>query len=322
MKSLVFRLVLYKLIVRFIVDVLSDMFCLIGISELILHLCYSRSLNLIIADILFGTFISSGLFYYQHLDHMWFDIQRIILEATPTNKNVLKWKEFKKRRFIMNSSFRSPTFIGQIFIVYFSCLITLLSYQHTSSYFIFICILLIIIFILDTWYFILGIVLRHLLLIPQCIPDLCNLIDKLHLNFSWTINVFSRFLSFLNTLVFICVWLGLTIYIIDSSFITQSSILKPSRYVYFVYQILLNVGYGDTTEKSPVSFFIIIIITLCACPIFIIVFQNFIQQPKILATEISPCGNNCKMISWNDLLSLLRKFHRLKIMNEKLANEP
>jgi hypothetical protein len=80
-----------------------------------------------------------------------------------------------------------------------------------------------------------------------------------------------------------CIWIGITLYVTDSS---STTILAPSRYVYFVYHIILNVGYGDTTEKSILSFIIIIIMTLIACPLLIIICQNFNQEMNIITTKM------------------------------------
>jgi hypothetical protein len=80
-----------------------------------------------------------------------------------------------------------------------------------------------------------------------------------------------------------CIWIGITLYVADSS---STIILAPSRYVYFVYHIILNVGYGDTTEQSILSFIIIVVMTLIAFPLLIIIYQNFIEELNIITTKM------------------------------------
>jgi predicted PurR-regulated permease PerM len=64
-------------------------------------------------------------------------------------------------------------------------------------------------------------------------------------------------------------------------------LLTPSRYVYFVYQLLLNVGYGDTVERSVLSSLVIVGMTLLVSPLLIIVFQDFVRQSNQLVTSIT-----------------------------------
>lgn len=120
---------------------------------------------------------------------------------------------------------------------------------------------------------------------------MCHLIDLLHYCGHLSLRVLSYFLLFLATILFMCVWIGITLYVTDSSSITTHSIdhnaiLPPSRYIYFVYHILLNVGYGDTKEQSTLSFIIIIIMTLIAYPMMIIIYQNLIQELNIIKTKM------------------------------------
>ncbi|CAF3938409.1 unnamed protein product [Adineta steineri] len=141
--------------------------------------------------------------------------------------------------------------------------------------------------IIDTWYFILGLAFRHLLLIRLCLTEMCHIIDILCYSGRSSFRVFSHLLLFLVTILFICIWIGLTLYVTDSnSTIDQPVVLAPSRYVYFVYHIILNVGYGDTTERSILSFILIVIMTLITCPLLIIIYQNFIQELNLVITKM------------------------------------
>ncbi len=143
----------------------------------------------------------------------------------------------------------------------------------------------------ETWYFIVGLTLRHLLLIRLCLTDICHLIDILYYSGRSSFRVISHLLLFLAAVIFTCIWIGLTLYVTDSSStiihsIDRPIILAPSRYVYFVYHIILNVGYGDTTEKSILSFIVVVIMTLIACPLLIIIYQNLLQELNIITTKM------------------------------------
>lgn len=132
-----------------------------------------------------------------------------------------------------------------------------------------------------------GLAFRHLLLIRLCLPDMCHLIDILYYNGRSSFRIISHLLLFLASIIFMCIWIGIVIYVTDSSSITaHSKILTPSRYVYFVYHIILNVGYGDTTEQSILSFIMIVIMTLIACPLLIIIYQNFMQELNIIIVKM------------------------------------
>jgi hypothetical protein len=131
-----------------------------------------------------------------------------------------------------------------------------------------------------------GLAFRHLLLIRLCLTDVCHLIDILYYTGRSSFRVLSHLLLFLAAVIFVCIWIGLTVYVTDSSSTTNHSItLAPSRYVYFVYHIILNVGYGDTVEQSILSFIVIVIMTLIACPLLIIIYQNFIQELNLITTK-------------------------------------
>jgi hypothetical protein len=162
-----------------------------------------------------------------------------------------------------------------------------------------------------------GLAFRHLLLIRLCLPDMCHLIDILYYNGRSSFRVLSHLLLFLNTVIFMCIWIGITLYVTDSSSITNHSIdhpqiLAPSRYVYFVYHIILNVGYGDTAEQSILSFIIIIIMTLMACPLLIIVYQNFIQELNIIITKSIHIETWHHTSFINYLISQVKRYHQLK----------
>jgi len=114
-----------------------------------------------------------------------------------------------------------------------------------------------------------------------------------------------------------CIWIGITIYVTDSSSTTNHSIdhpkiLAPSRYVYFVYQIILNVGYGDTAEQSILSFIIIIIMTLIACPLLIIIYQNFIQELNIIRTKMIHVETWHHTYFINYLITEVNRYHQSK----------
>jgi hypothetical protein len=116
-----------------------------------------------------------------------------------------------------------------------------------------------------------------------------------------------------------CIWIGITIYVTDSSSIENSStgghlkILAPSRYVYFIYHILLNVGYGDTVEQSFLSFIIIIIMTLIACPLLIIIYQNFIEELNIISTRMVHVETWHHTSFIDTLIKRMNKYHQSKV---------
>ena len=131
-----------------------------------------------------------------------------------------------------------------------------------------------------------AVAFRHVLLVRLCLPDMCHLIDVLVSNGRSSLSVIAHLLLFLLTLLFLCIWLGLILYVTDASDASSPwARVAPSRYVYFVYHVLLNVGYGDTTEQSLLSFLMIIVLTLLACPLLIIIHQNFIQELNRIKTK-------------------------------------
>ena len=93
----------------------------------------------------------------------------------------------------------------------------------------------------------------------------------------------------------------------------HSKILPPSRYVYFVYHILLNVGYGDTTEQSILSFIIIVIMTLIACPLLIIIYQNFIQELNVITIKMAHVETWHHKSFTKHLITQLNKYHQSKL---------
>jgi uncharacterized membrane protein YqhA len=109
--------------------------------------------------------------------------------------------------------------------------------------------------------------------------------------------------------------MGITVYVTDSSSTTDINhpkILAPSRYVYFVYHIILNVGYGDTTEQSILSFIIIIMMTLIACPLLIIIYQNFIQELNIIITKMAHVETWHHTSFINYLITQVNRYHQSK----------
>ena len=143
--------------------------------------------------------------------------------------------------------------------------------------------------VIDAWYFSMGLAFRHLLLIRLCSADTCHLIDILYYSGRSSFRVLAHLVLFFTTVIFICIWIGISIYVTDSSAIKthRRGVLAPSRYVYFIYQIVLNVGYGDITEQSILSFIMIIVMTLIACPLLIIIYQNFIQELNNLRMKMN-----------------------------------
>ena len=129
---------------------------------------------------------------------------------------------------------------------------------------------------------------------------------------------FSHLLLFLATVLFICIWVGITVYVTDSNpsrnhLMDHSKILPPSRYVYFVYHIPLNVGYGDTTEQSIFSFIIIVVMTLIAYPLLIIIYQNFIQELHVITVKMTHVETWHHKSFIKHLITQLNKYHQSKL---------
>lgn len=155
-----------------------------------------------------------------------------------------------------------------------------------------------------------GLAFRHLLLIRLCLSDMCHLIDILYYSGRSSFRVFSHLLLFLATVIFMCIWIGIIVYVTDSSSITNhSKIFAPSRYVYFIYHIILNVGYGDTKEQSILSFIMIIIMTLITCPLLIIIYQNFIQELNLIITKMIHIETWHHTSFINHLITQVNKYH-------------
>ncbi|CAF3976721.1 unnamed protein product [Adineta steineri] len=270
--SLLSRLLIRKCICWCIIDCVSCIACAIGICEIVLWRCqYQRSINLLIVDIIISLILLWTLFYEQYSDRILLEINFYMRNKFDEEvKNQIRRKVSMTERFIIIGSFQSPVFIIQLIFASSSFIITLLSYKRKN-----------------TWYFILGLAFRHLLLIRLCLTEMCHIIDILCYSGRSSFRVFSHLLLFLVTILFICIWIGLTLYVTDSnSTIDQPVVLAPSRYVYFVYHIILNVGYGDTTERSILSFILIVIMTLITCPLLIIIYQNFIQELNLVITKM------------------------------------
>jgi hypothetical protein len=115
-----------------------------------------------------------------------------------------------------------------------------------------------------------------------------------------------------------CIWIGITVYVTDSIAIRNHStghpkILAPSRYVYFIYHIILNVGYGDTAEQSFLSLIIIIIMTLIACPFLIVIYQNFIEELNIITAKMVYVETWHHTSFINALIIRVNKYHQSKV---------
>ena len=139
-----------------------------------------------------------------------------------------------------------------------------------------------------------GLAFRHLLLMRLCLRDMCHIIDLLYYNGRSSFRICSHLLLFLATVMFMCIWIGVMIYVTDSNSVIFHSIdgdrdiiLAPSRYIYFTYHILLNVGYGDTKEKSFLSSILLIALTLIGCTILIIIYQNLIQEINFIKNKMT-----------------------------------
>ena len=162
-----------------------------------------------------------------------------------------------------------------------------------------------------------AVAFRHLLLVRLCLPDMCHLLDVLFYNGRSSLSVIAHLLLFMITLIFLCIWLGLTLYVTDSSGAPSSwASVAPSRYIYFVYHVLLNVGYGDTTEQSLLSFLMIIVMTLLACPLLIIIHQNFIHELNRIKTKSVHVETMHRTSFVNSLIGQIRK-HRQSKENNK-----
>ncbi|CAF1044829.1 unnamed protein product [Rotaria sordida] len=272
--SLLSRLLIQKCICRCIIDCISCISCLMGMFEMILWRCHHRFRSLLIGDILISLVLLWTLFYEQHSDKLLFKIKFYMHNKHEEERSQIKGKAPLSEPLVIIASFQSPVFVMQIIFASLPFIVTLLSYKYTG-----------------TWYFIMGLAFRHLLLIRLCLRDMCHLIDLLYYSGHSSFRVFSHLILFLATVIFMCIWMGIILYVTDSSSFTIDSInrhtiLAPSRYIYFVYQILLNVGYGDTTEQSILSFIVIIIMTLIACPLLITIYQKLIQELNIITTKM------------------------------------
>ncbi len=160
--------------------------------------------------------------------------------------------------------------------------------------------------------------LQHLLLIRVCLTDMYHLIDILYYSGRSSFRVFSHLFLFLATVFFMCIWIGITVYVTDSIAIRNHStghpkILAPSRYVYFIYHIILNVGYGDTAEQSFLSLIIIIIMTLIACPFLIVIYQNFIEELNIITAKMVYVETWHHTSFINALIIRVNKYHQSKV---------
>ncbi|CAF0873186.1 unnamed protein product [Rotaria sp. Silwood1] len=220
-----------------------------------------------------------------------------LLEYYQEERTQVREKSSSSELVVIIASFQSPVFVMQVIFASLPFIVTLLSYKHTG-----------------TWYFIMGLAFRHLLLIRLCLRDMCHLIDLLYYNGRSSFRVISHLLLFLATVIFMCIWIGIILYVTDSSSMTIHSIehrtiLAPSRYIYFVYQILLNVGYGDTTEQSILSFITIIIMTLIACPLLIIIYQKLIQELDIITIKMSHVETLHRISFINYLITHINRYH-------------
>ncbi|CAF2527491.1 unnamed protein product [Rotaria sp. Silwood2] len=300
--SLLSRLLIQKCICRCIIDCISCISCIMGMLEIILWRCHHRFISLLSGDILISLILLWTLFYEQYSDKILFKIKFYMYKKHQEERSQIKEKKASLNEpLVIIASFQSLVFVMQVFFASLPFIVTLLSYKHTV--------------LLGTWYFIMGLAFRHLLLIRLCLRDMCHLIDHLYYSGRSSFRVFSHLLLFLATVIFMCIWIGITLYVTDSSSMTIHSIdhrniLPPSRYIYFVYQILLNVGYGDTTEQSILSFIIIIIMTLIACPLLIIIYQNFIQELNIITIKMIHVETLHRISFIDYLTTQINKYHQ------------
>ncbi|CAF3510727.1 unnamed protein product [Rotaria sp. Silwood1] len=295
--SLLSRLVILKCVCRCIIDCISCISCMMGMFEMILWRCHHRFISLLIGDILTSLILLWTLFYEQYSDKILFKIKFNMHNKHEEERTQIREKSSSSELLVIIASFQSPVFVMQVIFASLPFIVTLLSYKHTG-----------------TWYFIMGLAFRHLLLIRLCLRDMCHLIDLLYYNGRSSFRVISHLLLFLATVIFMCIWIGIILYVTDSSSMTIHSIehrtiLAPSRYIYFVYQILLNVGYGDTTEQSILSFITIIIMTLIACPLLIIIYQKLIQELDIITIKMSHVETLHRISFINYLITYINRYH-------------
>ena len=285
-------LLIRKCFCRLILDSLSCVSCALGISEIILWRSHHRPTSLLFGDILTSLLLLWTLFYEQYSDRILLKIKFHLNNHSKEEDSQIQERKSINQQLEIIPSHQSLVFIMLLIFASFSFIATLLSFKNKgigdlkkllmsktdllST-------------VVDVWYFFMGLAFRHLLLIRLCSADLCHWIDILYHNGRCSLRVLSHLLVFFVAVIFICIWIGVSIYITDSSAITTQNgrILAPSRYVYFVYQIILNVGYGDTTEQSILSFIMIIVMTLIACPLLIITYQNFMQELSSLRMKMS-----------------------------------
>ncbi|CAF1426449.1 unnamed protein product [Rotaria magnacalcarata] len=292
------RLLIQKCLCQCIIDCISCVSCAMGICELMLWRCRERSISLLVTDIFISLILLWTLFYEQYSDKILLKIQFDMHSKHKEKLSSIREKKSFNKKYVIIASCQSSSFFMQIIFTSLSFIISLLSYKHTG-----------------TWYFVMALALRHLLLIRLCLRDMYHLVDLLCYSGRLSFRVFSHFLLFLATVTFMCIWIGIILYVTDSSSMTNYSIdhrtsLTPSRYIYFVYHILLNVGYGDTVEQSILSFIMIIIMTLVACPLLIIIYRNLIKELNIVKTKMSHVETLHRTSFINHLRTKINSYHK------------
>ncbi len=185
---------------------------------MILWRCHHRLMSLLIGDIIISLILLWTLFYEQHSDKILLKIKFYLHRKVEEEDIQIKRKTSLNEQFIIISSFQSLVFIMQVILASLPFIATSLSYKHKrieekKA----IHIKIIDCFIVDTWYFIMRLAFRHLLLIHLCLADMCHLIDILYYNGRSSFRVFSHLLLFLATVIFMYIWIGITVYVTDSS---------------------------------------------------------------------------------------------------------
>ncbi|CAF0727093.1 unnamed protein product [Didymodactylos carnosus] len=267
-------LLIQDFILRCIINCCALLSCAISIIEIIHYRCVKRKFSFLICDIVFSLILLVSLFCEQYCARTLIQLH----QNMKLNDNI---------QIILIAPFQSPIFVIQLLCSSITYIFTLLSYNSAGTH--------------STWFYLVSVGFRHILLIRLCCPEFCHIVDVLYFNRKNSIVVINSLMLFFCTIVFMCTWFGLTIQITD---MTNSSTIKyimpPSRYIYFAYHILLNVGYGDTNEQSYLSFVFIIIMTLIACPLFIIMYQKFLTQLR--TTTLSVTVNTFHEFSYMDSL--------------------
>lgn len=145
-------------------------------------------------------------------------------------------------------------------------------------------------------------------MIRLCFPEECHLIEIISSSGRLSLRFFWNLVMFLFSLCFVCVWIGIVICITECQ--SARRIESPFRYIYFAYQMMLNVGYGDTKEESILSFIVLISMTLIGCSILIIFYQKLIEDLKNSERELICIETWSHQSFVEDLLRQMKRVRR------------